>query len=45
MIYLGEQIETAKVTDDAIDLWETFTFSTGLEREEESLFATVVANV
>lgn len=39
MVYLGEQVETAKVTDNTVDLWQTFAFSTGLKRKGKSLLA------
>lgn len=42
MVYLGEQVETAEVTDDTVDFWETFAFSTGLKRKGEGLLAAVI---
>lgn len=30
VIYLGEQVEAAKMADNTIDLWQTFAFSTRL---------------
>ena len=33
MVYLGKQVEAAKVTDNTIDFWQTFAFSIGLKKK------------
>lgn len=31
-VYLGEQVETAEMTNNAVDLWQAFTFPTRLKK-------------
>lgn len=40
IVYLGEQVETAKVTNNTVDFRETFAFSIRLQRKGECLFIT-----
>lgn len=34
-VYLGEQVETAEVTNDTINLWQALAFSTGLKHRRK----------
>jgi len=43
VVYLGEQVEAAEMTDNTVDFWETFTFSTGLKRKGRRYTAEILA--